>query len=164
MGRQLLSNSRETRWNVWQHMHYITWTLDSSVRHLPITCMVFFRLADFSTFAFHSSSFVTEGGSLNRMTAYKRLHSVKHSYFPQTWDKHSKAELRANQRRTKMNLLPFFSTETWGLILLFVVLLLVWVKYFLLILCSCHFSLLAIAHFHTTNLLKSRCDFQFSSI
>uniref|UniRef100_U3KHE4 Cytochrome P450 3A n=2 Tax=Ficedula albicollis TaxID=59894 RepID=U3KHE4_FICAL len=88
--------------------------------------MVFFRLADFSTFAFHPSSSVTEGVPLNHMTAYKRLHSVKHSYFQQLWDKHTQAEFRANQRRTEMSLLPFFSTETWALILLFVVLLLVY--------------------------------------
>lgn len=94
----------------------------------------------------------------------KKIAQCETLLFPQTWDKHVKAELRANQRRTEMNLLPFFSTETWALILLFVALLLAWVKHSLLILCSCHFSLLAIAHFHITNLLKSGCDFQFSSI
>lgn len=54
------------------------------------------------------------------------MHSVRHSYLLLTRHEHVKAELGAHQRRTEMNLLPSFSTETWAFILLFVVLLLVY--------------------------------------
>lgn len=64
---------------------------------------------------------MTEGGPLNHMTGLKRLQC---GTLLQSWDKHIKAGLRADQRRTEMNLLPFFSTETWALILLFGALLL----------------------------------------
>lgn len=49
---------------------------------------MFFRLAYFATFAFYSSSFLTEGQPLNHMIGHKRLHTAKRSYLPQTWDKH----------------------------------------------------------------------------
>ncbi|KAM9598920.1 cytochrome P450 3A24-like [Morphnus guianensis] len=87
---------------------------------------MFFRLAYFATFAFHSCSFTTEGQPLNHVIGHKRLHAAKHSYFPQTRDEHVKTELKANQRRTPMNLLSLFSTETWALLLLFIALLVVY--------------------------------------
>lgn len=117
---------------------------------------MFFWLAYFATFAFHSCSFTTEGQPLNPVIGHKRLHAAKHSYFPQTWDKHVKTELKANQRRTQMNLLSLFSTETWALLLLFIALVVAWVKHSLLVFCSCHFAVLAIVHFHATSLLKSK--------
>ncbi|KAM6054308.1 cytochrome P450 3A9-like [Chlamydotis macqueenii] len=58
------------------------------------------------------------------MIGQKRVHAARHSYFTQTQDKHIKTEPKANQRRTKMNLLPSFSTETWALLLIFLALVL----------------------------------------
>lgn len=45
--------------------------------------------------------------------------------FPHRLKTDTKTELKGNQGRTKMNLLPSFLTDTWTLLLLFIVLLLV---------------------------------------
>lgn len=74
--------NRETRRNAWQCMYYMFWTLDNSAKHLSIIWITFFRLAYFVTFAFHSSSFTTEGQPLNHMTGHIRSAHFKTLLFP----------------------------------------------------------------------------------